>query len=332
MRAAVVGGGHEGLTVTDVPRPEIGPGDVLVRVRSAGVCATDLAGIAGTPAGAPLRIPGHEITGEVVEAGAEVTAVAAGDRVGAYMMFACGTCEPCRLGEEECCAGGGQLAGITTHGGYAEFVRLPARAAIPLPDDLSFDEAAPFFCAGLTSYGGLRNGRLEPGQRVAIVGIGGLGHLAIPIAKALGAEVVAITSSPGKHELARGFGADHVITGDADAGKALAALGGVDVVLNTASAVEPLAHLVAGLKPLARVVLAGVGAGPVPIPAGALARNQVSILGSFIGSRAQMIELLELVRTTGMRPTIERYALDDVAAVHDRLRANEIRFRAVMAP
>lgn len=331
MRAAVVGGGHGALTLADVPRPDIGRGDVLLHVRAAGVCATDLMGIAGTPAAAPLRIPGHEITGVIAEVGADVTGVAVGDRVGAYMMFSCGSCEPCRLGEEECCEGGA-LAGITTQGGYAEFVRLPARSAIPLPDDLPFDEAAPFFCAGLTSYAGLLNGGLAPGKRVAIVGIGGLGHLAIPIAKALGAEVVAITSSPGKHELARALGADHVLTGDAGAGAALAALGGAHVVLNTASAVEPLAHLVAGLRPLARIVLAGVAPGPVPIPAGALARKQIGILGSFIGSRAQMVELLALAQSTGMRPTIERYALADVAAVHDRLRANEIRFRAVMTP
>lgn len=331
MRAAVVGGGHDGLTLADVARPEIGPGDVLVHVQAAGVCATDLMGIAATPAAAPQRVPGHEITGMIAEVGADVADVAVGDRVGAYMMFACGVCEPCRLGEEECCERG-DLAGITTNGGYAEYVRLPARSAIPLPDGLPFDEAAPFFCAGLTSYAGLLNGGLHAGQRVAIVGIGGLGHLAIPIAKALGAEVVAVTSSPGKHELARSLGADHVLTGDADAGAALKALGGAHVVLNTASAVEPLANLVAGLRPLSRVVLAGVGAGPVPIPAGALARNQIGILGSFIGSRAQMVDLLALAQSARIRPTIERYPLSDVSAVHDRLRANEIRFRAVMTP
>ncbi|MDA0365312.1 MAG: alcohol dehydrogenase catalytic domain-containing protein [Chloroflexi bacterium] len=331
MRAAVIGGGHGTLTLADVPRPEIGTGDVLVRVHAAGVCATDLMGIAGTPAGAPSRVPGHEITGVIEAVGSGVTEVAVGDRVGAYLMFACGECEPCALGEEECCERGA-LAGITTDGGYAEYVRLPARSAIPLPDGLAFDEAAPFFCAGLTSYAGLLNGGLQAGQRVAIVGIGGLGHLAIPIAKALGAEVVAVTSSPAKHELARSLGADHVLTGDADAGAALKALGGAHVVLNTASAVEPLANLVAGLRPLARVVLAGVGAGPVPIPAGALARNQIGILGSFIGSRAQMVDLLALAQSARIRPTIERYSLSEVGAVHDRLRANEIRFRAVMTP
>lgn len=331
MRAAVIGGGHATLTLAEAPRPEIGPGDVLVRVHAAGVCATDLMGIAGTPADAPLRVPGHEITGVIEEVGAEVSDVSVGDRVGAYMMFACGTCEPCTLGEEECCERGA-LAGITTDGGYGEYVRLPARSAIPLPDDLPFDEAAPFFCAGLTTYAGLLNGGLRSGQRVAIVGIGGLGHLAIPIAKALGAEVVAVTSSPAKHDLARSLGADHVLTGDAEAGTALKALGGAHVVLNTASAVEPVGNLVAGLRPLARVVLAGVGAGPVPIPSGALARNQIGILGSFIGSRQQMVDLLALTQSANIRPTIERYRLDEVASVHDRLRANEIRFRAVMTP
>lgn len=207
MRAAVVGGGYEGLTIADVATLSIGPGDVLVRVHAAGVCATDLRNVEARNAASPLHIPGHEIVGTVAEVGADVTSVRPGERVGVYMMFACGVCEPCRSGDEEACDGGGEVAGLTTLGGYAEYVRIPERSAVPLPDDLPFDEAAPFFCAGLTTYAGLVNGGIAPGKRVAIVGIGGLGHLAIPIAKALGAEVVAVTSSPEKDALARSLGA-----------------------------------------------------------------------------------------------------------------------------
>lgn len=201
-----------------------------------------------------------------------------------------------------------------------------------LPDGLSFEDATPFCCAGLTTYAGLLNGGIAPGKRAAIVGIGGLGHLAIPIAKALGAEVIAVTSSADKHDLARELGADHVVTGGEGAGEAIAALGGADVVLNTATSMAPLAHLHAGLRPLSRIVLAGNGPEPAPIPARALGRRQAAILGSFIGSRQQLADLFDLALTAGIRPIIERYAMSEVDAIHDRLRANDVRFRAVMTP
>ena len=221
MKAAVMEGLHQPLVVRDVPVPPIGPRDVLVRVKGAGVCHSDVHHVDGSAGDITIskfpHILGHEVTGQVDKMGSDVTHLQVGDRVGVSHMFACGRCPNCLSGEEEVCdtlfSDDAYIGGVTADGGYAEYMRVPADFALPLPEELDYVEAAPLFCAGLSVYAALKCAHIKPGQRAAILGVGGLGHMAIPIARAMGAEVIAITSSDWKLALSKELGAAQVISG-----------------------------------------------------------------------------------------------------------------------
>lgn len=330
MRAAVAEQPGAPLVLRDVPVPTIGPEDVLLKVAASGVCYTDLR-IAHAPirAQAPL-IPGHEPVGTVAAVGAAVTRLRPGDRIGAHACYSCGACAACQRGEEEACARGmDQFAGIGMDGGYAEYLRVPAAHAVPLPDAVSFVAAAPLFCAGLTSYAALRNGGLEPGQRVVVVGIGGLGHLAISIARALGAVVYAVTTSPDKVAIAQERGA--AVAGDVPTiVRALAEAGGAHLLLNTANALDPLAPLAPALVKQGAIVLTTADGDQLPLAPGLILERQLRVIGSFFGSSSDMRALLELAEEHAIRPLVETAPLAEVNAVHARLRANAVRFRAVL--
>ncbi len=336
MKAAIAEAYGAPLAIRDVDPPQIGTGDILVRVDACGVCATDLkvvqGGLGASPERLPL-IPGHEITGTVAETGAEVTSHHAGDSVAVHALFACGTCDYCRAGEDEACPEGiPNLAGVGTDGGYAEFVRVPHDRALPLPPALSPAEAAPLLCAGLTVYAALKNARLEPGQRLAVLGVGGLGHLAIAIGAALGAEVVAVTGSADKRDAARELGASAVAS-PGDATPLLQERGGAHVALNTVDAPEPLLAVLPGLRRQSTIVLATTSVGELlPIPAGLMMGLQLRIVASFFGSREDLRELLALAVDHDIRPRTERFPLAEANTAHDRLRQNAVRFRAVLEP
>lgn len=191
MKAAVLEQAQQLMVIQDVPDPSVGINDVLIKVRACGVCHTDLHIVDGILAALGLDpfplIMGHEIVGEVEQVGSDVTHVKPGDRVAAYWQFGCGHCHYCLSGKEQTCitnltVRGPHQAGITLPGGYAEYVAIGAEYAMLLPDNMEFVDAAPFLCVGLTMYGGFKNAALRPGQRAAVLGIGGLGHMAIPIA------------------------------------------------------------------------------------------------------------------------------------------------------
>jgi D-arabinose 1-dehydrogenase-like Zn-dependent alcohol dehydrogenase len=332
MRAAVWERPGAGLALRDRPIPEIGPDDVLVEVKASGVCFTDLRVIDGRPEGAPL-VPGHESVGVIAAVGTQLgNELKPGARVAVHPQFACGECSYCEAGEDEACVQGtSQFAGLSIDGGYAEFLRVPAYRAVPLPDALDFADAAPFCCGGLTVYAALRNGGIEAGHRVAVIGIGGLGHLAISIATALGAEVYAVTTSPDKVAVARERGA--VWAGDAEAAaRELAERGGANIVLNTANVLDPVGTLLPGMAKQASVVLAAADGDVLPIPPGMFIGLQLRVIGSFFGSRDELRDVLDLAVRHDIRPQVETYGLDEVNAVHDRLRANDVRFRAVLIP
>lgn len=334
MQAVVMEQLNQPLVIKEVDDPEVGPSDVLIRVGAAGVCHTDLHLTEGLFAAAGISGPlvlGHETAGTVEQAGAAVANVKPGDRVGAYWILACGHCRNCTGGEEESCLSGPQAVGFHQPGGYAEYLRLPAEFAVPLPDGLDFVDAAPLFCGGLTVYGALKNAEAKPGERVAVLGIGGLGHLALAVARAMGTEVIALTSTEDKACLARELGAHHVIAGD-DLGKRLAAMGGADVILSTTVDPKPLADCYQGLRPLGRLVPVGVTTEPLPIPPLMLFLNQQKIVGSTVGSRRDMLDLLNLAARDNIRPKTETYTLERANAAHDRVRANQVRFRAVLTP
>jgi propanol-preferring alcohol dehydrogenase len=334
VRAAVLEEFNQPIAIRDVPDPSVGPRDVLIRVEAAAICHTDLDAAAGAMASVGIRGPlimGHETTGVVEQVGAEVSHIAPGRRVGVFFTLGCGHCRACTDGEEESCLGGAQTIGFQRPGGYAEYIAVPASVAVPLPDELDGVSAAPLFCGGLTAYAALKNAQLRPGERVAVLGVGGLGHLALAIARALGAEVVALTSTESKVELARQMGAHHVLVG-AELGRQLAEMGGADVIISTTIDSAPLASVYAGLRPLGRMVLTGVTPEPLSISPMALILNQHKIIGSFAGSRADLLSLLSLAASHNIRPMTERFLLDGVNDAYARVRRNQVRFRAVLSP
>lgn len=330
MRAAVIEQLGTALVAKDIDRPAIGPRDILLQVKACGICYTDLRVIdmLGGPA-LPL-IPGHEAVGIVAAVGAEVTEVKPGDRVGAHAHFTCGKCVYCGSGEEEACTTGfSRLAGVSVDGGYAEYMRVPASHAIPLPSTLTFAEAAPFFCAGLTVYAALKNGNLRPGQRAAIIGIGGLGHLAIPIARAMGAEVYAVTGSPDKATFALERGA--VFAGSvAEVAAELGRQGGAHLLLNTANTLAVVGELATSVATQGSIVLASADGDTLPIPPRLFTGRQLRVIGSFFGSRQDVRDVLTLAAQHGIRPIVETYPLAEVNIAHARLRANKVRYRAVL--
>ena len=330
MRAAVAEQVGRPLVLKDVAPPAIGPADVLLKVAACGICYTDLRVIDALGAAAMPLIPGHEPVGIVAAVGAAVTDPRPGDRIGAHALFTCGDCAYCRMGEEEACVTGvSRLAGVALDGGYAEYLRLPADHAIHLPDGLAFPDAAPLFCAGLTTYAALKNGNLQPGQRVVVIGIGGLGHLAISLATAMGATVYAVTTSPDKVAVAHERGA--TVVGDvATVAQALARVGGAHLMLNTANTLAPIGGLLPGMAKQGAIVLAAADSDVLPVPPALFIPLQLRVIGSFFGSRQDLRELLALAQRHTIRPTIETYPLAAVNAAHARLRANQVRFRAVL--
>ena len=338
MKAAIQEEVGRPLAVRDVPMPEIGPQDALVRVEACGVCHSDLHLADGffQPLGIDVFpiIPGHEVVGVVEEVGAEVRHVKPGDRVGAYFFQTCGICHECLGGQETACGTlftGPRLNGYTVNGGYAEYMVTPARYVLPLPDDLSFEAAAPLFCGGITVYGGLKQAELRPDQRVAVLGMGGLGHLAVAIARAMGAEVVAVTSA-GKEGLAWELGADRVITRDGNVGAQLREIGGADVILSTTLDPEDVANSLLGLRIRGSLVLTGMTPDPFSLVPSIFAFSQQRVIGSLIGTRRQQAELLDLAARRGIRPLTESYPLERVNEAHDRVRNRQVRLRAVLMP
>lgn len=338
MKAAVQEQPKQPMVIKDVADPAPEAGEVLIKVQAAGVCHTDLHIAGGDFADFgydpfPL-IMGHEIAGEVEQLGDGVSDLKQGDRVGVHFVLACGKCPSCQMGEEETCVdflSGFAGVGWTIDGGYAEYVQVPAARVIPLPQALDFVDAAPLCCAGLTMYAGFKNAGLQAGQRVAVLGIGGLGHLAIPIAKAMGAEVVAITSTESKGGLAKQLGAHDVISGAvAESGQKLMEMGGANVVLSTTINPEAIVPTMKGLLPQGTLVLTGVTMEPMPIVPTMLIVPQHRVIGSASGSSQEQRELLQLAVNHKIRPMTETFPLEEVNAVHDRLRANQVRFRAVL--
>ena len=341
MKAAVLHQAQQPMVIKSVPDPRVGVDDVLIKVRACGVCHSDLHAADGMFAAFGIPFPlimGHEIVGEVEQVGADVTYLKPGDRVGAYWEFGCGHCHNCLDGKEQLCltnlgSGHTPALGLTLPGGYAEYVTLGAEYAIRLPDAIDFADAAPFFCAGLTMYGAFKNAELRPGQRVAILGIGGLGHIAIPIAKAMGAEVIAITSHEAKEAAAKQLGADHTFTATGvEAGKKLMAMGGADVVLPTTLNTETVIGAMQGLLPRGTLVLTALSFDPLPIVPLPLLLTEQRIIGSFIGGRRDAQELLQLAVQHHIRPITECYGLDDANKAHERLREGKVRYRAVLMP
>jgi len=262
MQAAVVPAVKARWEVEDVPTSDPGPNQVLIKIHASGLCYTDVHQTNGQLPGSFPRILGHEPVGEIVAAGSGVRTRRFGDRVGVpWVQASCGRCEWCLRGRPMFCP---NLisTGLEAAGGHAEYMPAYADATMLLPDGLSYEQAAPIFCAGYTVWSGLRLAEPRPHERVAVVGIGGLGHLAVQYAKAAGFDVVAMTHSKDKAPLLRQLGADEVVSD----GRGLADAGGADVILATSNSYAPVTDAIQGLRPDGRLVLMGVAHEPLAVP------------------------------------------------------------------
>lgn len=329
---------HQGARweIRDVPTPQPGAGEVLIRVRASGVCHNDVwltNGVYPFPPIAPM-ITGHEPAGDVVAVGAGVTNRAVGDRVGAtWVQDGCGACDYCALqlpvtGQTAMHCAAPVLTGMTTQGGHAEFVAVRADSTVPIPDGVSYQQAAPMLCAGYTALSALRAAEPRPGDRVAVLGIGGLGHLAIQFARALGHEVVAITRSPDKHGTARALGATAVVRD----GDELRAAGGADIVLVTGTSYPAGADAMRGLRVNGRLVLASIdpdGSFTIDPGVGFFAGGH-RITGAGHDGLHHLTEALDLVASGQVIPAVETFDSADVAEALDRVDRGQVRFRAVV--
>ena len=334
MRAAVVPEAGEGFEVVERAVPEPAPGEVRVAVEACGICHSDVfVKDGGYPGVGYPRIPGHEVTGYVDAVGDDVDGWSEGDYVGAgWHGGHCFTCEPCRRGNFVQCANG-DITGLTFDGGYAEFTTVPAEALAAVPEDLRAVDAAPLLCAGVTTYNALRNADLQPGDLVAVQGVGGLGHLGIQYARAAGYETVAISRSPDKEEFARELGADHFVNAaETDPAEQLQALGGADGVLATAPSSDAIGSVVEGIGIDGSVIVVGVPGEDVPVNAQHLVGTNGAVEGWSSGDARDSQDTLEFSSLRDISPEIETYPLAEVETAYERMITNEARFRVVLEP
>jgi D-arabinose 1-dehydrogenase-like Zn-dependent alcohol dehydrogenase len=326
MRAAIARGINEAWVLEEVPTPRPGANEVLIRIRASGLCFTDVHQTRGELPGPFPRTLGHEPVGEIAAVGEGVTTRKVGDRVGVpWMQASCGRCEWCLRGKPMFCADG-VGTGVQAAGGHAEYMVARADATMLLPGDLSFEQAAPIFCAGYTVWSGLRWAAPQPGERVAVVGIGGLGHLALQYAKAAGFPTIAVSHSPDKDRLVRELGADEVVRD----GHGLAGAGGADVVLGTSNSVDAMADAIQGLRPDGRLVVMGFEAKPLAISPVDLIMKRIKIVGSQQNGREYLKEALDLAASGKVRVVTETYRLDEIGKAYERVEKGRVRFRAVV--
>lgn len=339
MRAAVLTDFGKPLALEDVPIPDPLADEVLIEVLACGVCHSDLhiadGDLPGFRALTKHRvIPGHEVVGRVTRCGASVTNLKVGDRVGVPWLYrACGTCEQCREGNENLCRQQSAVTGMTVDGGYAQFMCANSAYAVPIPQPLSDEQAAPLLCAGVTSYRALKKAGLCAGQRVAVFGIGGLGHLALQLAKAAGAEVFALDVSEEKLALGRELGATHVLNaGDADALKTLRERGGVHAAVVTSAAHAAYDAALRTLRPTGTLCVVGLPSEPLQFQALALVAAEVHIVGSAVGTREDLRAVLELGAKGLIHCHVDVSSLSKINDVLAAMRRGTIRGRVVVDP
>ena len=333
MRAVQIQEPHGAFEVVDRPVPEPGPDDVRVAVDACGVCRGDVHVREANPAVDYPRIPGHEVVGTVDRVGAEVTEWTVGNRVGVgWHGGHCSHCRPCNRGNPLLCAES-TVTGMHRDGGYAEYAVADRDALVGVPDGLSSTAAAPLLCAGLTSFNALRNADVELGDCVAVVGIGGLGHLALQYARAAGFETVAVSRGTEKREDALHFGADHYVDSeDADVAEALRALGGADLVFATAPSSAAVEDALGGLAPNGEVVAVGVPDSPVSVEVGQLTGTRGSLSGWASGSPQDAEDTLAFSALRDVAPEVEAFDLENAETAYQRMLSSDARFRAVLMP
>lgn len=333
MQAVVVPAVDATWELRETARPAVDAGKVLVRVRACGICGTDLWMSHGTLSYRPFPlILGHEGVGEIVAVGDGVTTRKVGDRVGMPMIQkGCGRCAYCKENHVNSfvlavhCAAP-TLTGVNVDGAHAEYIAVDPGGTILLPDAVPYELAAPTLCAGYTVWAALRRADPKPGARVAVVGIGGLGHLAIQYARAAGFHVIAVTKTKDKVRLARDLGADEVV----EDGAALQAAGGADILMHTSSSHAAVTDAMAGLKPWGKVVMNGIAVDEMSIPALPLVANSYQIVGSAHNGLEYLAEALEYVARGAVKPMVEVFPKERIAEAYQRADSGEARFKVVV--
>jgi uncharacterized zinc-type alcohol dehydrogenase-like protein len=311
------------------PAP-LGAHDVEIRVTHCGICHSDVHLVDGDwGMGRYPMVPGHEIVGTIEATGPELQGLKKGDRVGVgWQRGACLACESCLAGDENLCAAN-QATCVFNHGGFADRVRLDGRFAFPIPEGLASEAAAPLLCGGATVYSPLRRW-VRSSMKVGVIGIGGLGHLALQFARAMGCEVTAISTSPDKEPEARSFGA-HRFVATRERNALRSAASSLDFVLSTVFAAQDWPALVGTLKPNGVLCVVGGPPEPISVPAFALIGAQKTIAGSVIGGRPTIREMLEFAARHGVAAKTELRPMSEANAGLDHVRAGRARYRVVLA-
>ncbi len=310
---------------------ELGPAGVEIAITHCGICHSDIHlisndwGISQYP-----FIPGHEVVGAVAAVGSGVRSLQPGQRVGlGWQANSCGECEWCLQGLENLCASSEPTC-VHRHGGYADRVRAHARFVIPIPETLESENAAPLLCGGITVYTPLRNHGINPSSRVGVVGIGGLGHMAVQFARAFGAEVTAFSTSAAKEEEARALGAHRFVnTRETKAMKEVA--GTLDFIVSTINADQDWGVYIQALRPTGTLCFVGVPPSPVAIQAFPLIAGMRSITGNPIGSPYRLKEMLDVAARHGVKAQIERFPMAKANEAIEKVKKNKVRYRAVLA-
>ena len=326
------------LTKTTIERRDVGPHDVAFDIMFAGICHSDIHTVRaewGQP-NYPV-VPGHEIAGIVTAVGSDVTKYQVGDRVGVgCFVDSCRECSSCHAGLEQYCKRGMigtynavDRAGTPTYGGYSGAIVVDENYVLRIPDSIPLDAAAPLLCAGITLYSPLRHWNAGPGKRVAVIGLGGLGHMGVKLAKAMGADVTVLSQSLKKMEDGLRLGASHYYaTSDPDTFTKLA--GSFDLILNTVSANLDMSAYLALLDVDGALVELGLPEHPMPVPAFPLAAGRRSLSGSMIGGIAETQEMLNFCAEHDVRPEIEVIEPDYINEAYERVLASDVRYRFVI--
>ncbi len=323
---------------TTIPRRDLGEHDVLIDIKFCGICHSDIHQVKDEWGGSIFpMVPGHEIAGVVAEVGSGVQKLSAGDRVGVgCLVDSCGECEYCEAGEEQFCTKGAvptyngrEYDGEPTFGGYSQQVVVDERFVVTIPDSLELQDAAPLLCAGITTYSPLKRWQAGEGKKVAVVGMGGLGHVAVKIAAAMGAEVTVLSQSLSKQEDGLRFGAKHYYaTSERETFKTLKS--SFDLILNTVSANLPLDRYLSLLRVDGTLVSVGAPSQPDTFGAFSLISGRRSMAGSPIGGLPETQEMLDFCAEHGVAPEIELISAGEVDGAYERVEKSDVRYRFVI--
>lgn len=329
----------EPLVKITITRRDVGPDDVAIDIAYAGICHSDIHTVRGE--WGPIQYPqvvGHEIVGHVTEVGENVTKHKVGDRVGVgCMVNSCGECENCVAGQEQYCLKGniGTYAsvdpadGSITQGGYSQAVVVNEDFVLRVPESLDIEKVAPLLCAGITTYSPLHHWNAGPGTKVAVVGMGGLGHMAVKIAVALGAEVTVLSQTTSKQEDSLRYGAKaHYATKDPETFEKLA--NSFELIINTVSAKIPMGAYLGLLKVDGTLVNVGAPSEPLEVPAFALIPRRLSWAGSAIGGIQETQEMLDFCAEHGILPETELISADQINEAYERVLSSDVRYRFVI--